>query len=81
MSGGDLISTGSGSGNLRFGPMNETGYTGIFEYSSGNFAPTDVQIRQSYSLTLGTNINLTATNLTINGIMDFSSFNVFFNSI
>jgi len=75
-SGGEIKATGTGAGNLRFGPMTGIGFSGTFTHTGGVFTPTDVQIRESYSLTLNSNLDLSATNLTINGIIDFSTFAV-----
>ncbi len=65
--GGEIKATGTGSGNLRFGPMTGSGYEGTFTHSGGTFTPDDIRIRESYALTLNSNMNIGTAPFTING--------------
>ena len=74
--GGELKATGTGSGNLRFGPMSGTGYSGTFTHSGGTFTPDDIQIRESYALTLNSNINIGTAPFTINGVLNCGNYDI-----
>lgn len=75
-SGGEIKSTGTGTGNLRFGPMTGSGYSGIFTHSAGTFTPDNIQIREGYALTLNSNINIGTAPFIIYGTLICGNYDI-----
>ncbi|MEA3444089.1 MAG: LamG-like jellyroll fold domain-containing protein, partial [Bacteroidota bacterium] len=64
-----LKADGAGTGYLRFGPISGSGYSGTFT-NSGTFTPEDIQVNSSYTLTLGSNMNIGTAPLTVDGTFE-----------
>ena len=75
--GGEIKATGSGSGNLRFGPMSGSGYSGTFTHSSGIFNPDDIKVRSSYILTLNSDMNIDDAPFTVYGTLICGTYRVY----
>ena len=54
---GALTAPGSGTGYLRFGTLTGTGLSGYFTQTGGAFTPENIQVNESYFLTLSTDMN------------------------
>ena len=54
---GALTAPGSGTGYLRFGTLTGTGLSGYFSQTGGTFSPENIQVNESYFLTLSTDMN------------------------
>ncbi len=67
--GGTLSSPGSGTGYLRFGTLTGSGLSGYFSQTGGTFEPGNIQINQSYFLTLSSDMNTGTAPMILKGQM------------
>lgn len=75
--GGEIKATGTGSGNLRFGPLSGSGYSGTFTHSGGIFNPDNIQVRSSYTLTLNSDMNIDDAPFTVYGTLICGTYRVY----